>query len=100
MKDGHQKKPPQPPDFSGPPDTLVQPSVEASWPLAAEGLGALAAAFAGYRTTSLHCPKPYRIAFNQLRITVRPLREDDLPWLRPDQVDHFDARFLAFVAHL
>lgn len=146
-----------PVSLGGLPDTLVQPAVEASRPLAAEGVGALAAAgdvsgpivaanerlevewsdgqlnvrlaippryrdqpvvvetqtlnvwgkrqtsrqlvsletpvtegkFAGYRTTSLDRPEPNRIAFNQLRITVRPLREDDLPWLRPDQVDSF-----------
>lgn len=45
--------------------------------------------FAGYITTSIHCGEPHHIAFDQWRITVRPLRTDDLPWLCPDQVDSF-----------
>lgn len=43
--------------------------------------------FAGYGMASIICREPAHFDLDHLRITVRPLREDDLSWLNPDQVD-------------
>lgn len=45
--------------------------------------------FAGYMTTRIHCSVPAHFALDRWRVTVRPLREDDLPSLSPNQVDAF-----------
>lgn len=43
--------------------------------------------FAGYVRTSIVLHAPAQADVDHLRITVRPLRADDLAWLRPEQVD-------------
>lgn len=43
--------------------------------------------FAGYVMASIICREPAHIDVDHWRVTVRPLRAEDLSWLNPDQVD-------------